>query len=82
MRSADMGKAGWVAQRYLIAEGYEPVETPAANTDEAPGDAMIREAQELVRTLYESARLARMGGQTRSIRRMRAFSSPLMSWRP
>ncbi|SLN71780.1 hypothetical protein PSM7751_03875 [Pseudooceanicola marinus] len=62
VRSADMSKAGWVAQRYLIAEGYEKVETPAADTDEAPGDAMIREAQELVSALYESARLARMGG--------------------
>lgn len=62
VRSAGMSKAGWVAQRYLIAGGCEPVETPGINTDEVPGDAMIREAQELVRALYESARLARMGG--------------------
>ncbi|MWD29669.1 hypothetical protein E0K89_019495 [Aquicoccus sp. SCR17] len=46
MRAADMGKAGWVAQRYLIAEGYEPVATPAADTDEAPGGEMIREAHD------------------------------------
>lgn len=62
VRSADMSKVGWVAQRYLIAGGYELVETPAINTDEVPGDAMIRESQELVRALYDSVRLARMGG--------------------
>lgn len=61
MRSADMGKAGWVAQRYLIAEGYELVDAPASGSDEMPGDQMIFQAQELVRALYESARLARMG---------------------
>lgn len=62
MRSADMSKAGWVAQRYLIAEGYEPVDAPHPGPDAMPGDAMISQAQELVRALYESARLARMGG--------------------
>lgn len=62
MRSADMSKAGWVAQRFLIEDGLEPVAAPASDSDAVPGDAMIREAQELVRALYESARLARMGG--------------------
>ncbi|MGR3564639.1 MAG: hypothetical protein ACU0FH_18310 [Heliomarina sp.] len=62
MRSADMSKAGWVAQRYLIAEGYEPVDTAGDGADAMSGDEMILEAQELVRALYESARLARMGG--------------------
>lgn len=37
MRAADMGKAGWVAQRYLIAEGYEPVATPAAGYGRGAG---------------------------------------------
>ena len=55
VRSADMSKAGWVAQRYLIAEGYEKVETPAADTDEAPGDAMIREAISDLRDIINSS---------------------------
>ncbi len=85
VRSADMSKAGWVAQRYLIAGGCEPVETPGINTDEVPGDAMIRETQEFVRALYESARLARMGGPDPIDPGRRAvayFSRPRMSASP
>lgn len=61
MQSADMSRAGWVSARYLIGEGYEPVgdtQPPPAE----PGDALIAEAQDLVRALYEAAYLATLGG--------------------
>jgi hypothetical protein len=62
MRSADMSKAGWVAQRYIIGEGYEPVDSLTTGPDAVPGDELIFHAQELVRALYENADLARLGG--------------------
>lgn len=55
MRSSDMGKAGWVAQRFLIADGYEPVGSPASETDAVAGNDVISEAQDVVRALYKAA---------------------------
>src|SRR5690606_15543525 len=51
MRSADLSKAGWVSQRYLIGESYTPVE----QSETAGSDATIVEAVNLVRALYENA---------------------------
>lgn len=39
MRSTDLSKAGWVAQRYLMGDGYEPVDSPMAKPDAAPDNA-------------------------------------------
>lgn len=63
MRSADMTKAGWVAQRYLIGEGYEPVDTSASSSQPVAGGDPVSEAQDVVRALYESADLVRVGGR-------------------
>lgn len=51
MRSADLSRAGWVLQRYLVGEGYEAAQAP----DLAGSEAMIAEAVELVRALYDNA---------------------------
>lgn len=62
MRSADLSKAGWVLQRFLIAEGYEPVDSPPAGSQAVAGDGLIAHAQDLVYALYEASDLARVGG--------------------
>lgn len=62
MRSADMSKAGWVAQRYLIEDGLEPERPPTSGPDTVPGNDLISHAQDLVQALYESADRARQGG--------------------
>lgn len=51
MRSADLSKAGWVLQRYLVGDGYEATQVPAP----AGNEAMIAEAVDLVHALYENA---------------------------
>ncbi|MBA4800815.1 MAG: hypothetical protein H2040_03035 [Euryhalocaulis sp.] len=64
MQTADLGKAGWVAQRYLKPD--YTASAPIANTSESatPGsDALIMRARDLVRTLYEWAEQAPAGGR-------------------
>lgn len=56
MRSADLSKAGWVAQRYLTEDGAT---APDAGSD---ADDPVMHAQDLVRALYEADDLVRMGG--------------------
>ncbi|OBX18606.1 hypothetical protein A9995_11665 [Erythrobacter sp. QSSC1-22B] len=62
MRSADLSKAGWVLQRFLVEDGYEPVDSPTIGPNAVAGEDLIAHAQDLVRALYEAADLARMGG--------------------
>lgn len=62
MRSADLSKAGWVLQRFLIADDYEPVDSPTVGPNAVAGENLIAHAQDLVRALYETADLARVGG--------------------
>ncbi|MBN7795303.1 hypothetical protein [Parahaliea mediterranea] len=51
MRSADLSRAGWVPQRYLVGDAYETAQTSAP----AGSDAMIADAVLLVRALYKNA---------------------------
>lgn len=51
MRSADLSRAGWVLQRYLVGEGYEAAQTSAP----AGSETLIAAAVELVRALYDNA---------------------------
>ena len=62
MRSADLSKAGWVAARYLVEDGFEPVGIPTTGRDAMPSDDLIFHAQDLVRELYEASYLATVGG--------------------
>lgn len=62
MRSADLSKAGWVLQRYLIGDGYEPVDSPTTGPDAIPAETMVSHATDLVRALYERAYEAMDGG--------------------
>lgn len=62
MRSADLSRTGWVLQRYLIGDGYEPVDSPTTGPGAIPEDAMVDHAVDLVRALYERADLATRGG--------------------
>lgn len=62
MRSADMSKAGWMAQRYLIEDGYEPVVSPTTGANAVSSDELIFHAQDLVRALYEAHYFAELGG--------------------
>ena len=52
MRSADLSKAGWVLQRYLIEDGYDEANPTAAGPEAAAGEDMIAQATDLVRALY------------------------------
>ncbi len=54
MRSADMSKAGWVLQRYLIADGYEALNSSATELRGVANDDSIAHARDLVRALYEA----------------------------
>ncbi len=62
MRSSDLRKAGWVAQRYLVEDGYQPIDSPTTGPGAVPGDQVIAHAQDLVRALYEAEFLATQGG--------------------
>jgi len=55
MRSSDFSKAGWVLQHHLVGEDYEATQTPVPGGSEA----MIAEAVDLVRALYENADAAK-----------------------
>lgn len=69
MRNASMSKAGWVAQRFITPDNATaaPVRTmtrPARAPDRAAsssGDAMISEAQRMVRDLYDAQARADRG---------------------
>lgn len=61
MRSADLSKAGWVAQRYLaedVGGGAAQAPGPGAGAGIDPVD----HARDLVRALYEADDLTRVGG--------------------
>ncbi|MEO3388200.1 hypothetical protein [Mesorhizobium sp. CAU 1741] len=57
MRSADLSRAGWVAQRYIIDDQADLVEDVTTARDDP-----VSHAVDLVRALYESADLAAVGG--------------------
>lgn len=63
MRSADLGRAGWVAQRYIAPDDADGTSGAApAISQTVSSDAMIMRAQTLVSSLYAAARLAESGG--------------------
>lgn len=51
MRSEDLTKAGWVAQRFITPDNVEMVADPV---DDVSGDPLIMGAADLVRDLYRS----------------------------
>lgn len=57
VRSADLGRAGWVAQAYLAPDDDE-----AAQSLGAGADALIEQAQALIARLFDDAAAARQGG--------------------
>lgn len=59
MRNASLSKAGWVAQRYIMPDGAEPISPTAPEA--SSGDAMIAEATSIVRALYEANARAERG---------------------
>lgn len=58
IRSADLSRAGWVSQRYLVGEGH----TPRPPSALAGSDAAIVEAANLVQALYDNAARAADAG--------------------
>lgn len=56
MRSQDLTKAGWVAQRFITPDDVEMVADPVAAdpVDDVSGDPLIMGAADLVRDLYRS----------------------------
>lgn len=62
MRDASMSKAGWVAQRFITPDDAtaSPRRTPQPGAGPS-GDAMIDEAQRLVRDLYDAQSRAERG---------------------
>lgn len=63
MRSAELGRAGWVAQRYITPDYKDGVrgERPATSLA-VSSEKMIMRAQTLVSSLYEASQLAESGG--------------------
>lgn len=74
MRNAEMSKAGWVAQRFITPDDavassgtvMHPVEVFSTKSDQeagssSTGDALIVEAQQLVRDLYDAQARAERG---------------------
>ncbi|MCA1297069.1 SH3 domain-containing protein [Stappia indica] len=59
MRSRDLTKAGWVRATFLVPD-YGGAERAPANN----GEAQIREAEDVVRALYEAHRIEDAGGKT------------------
>ncbi|AVX06108.1 hypothetical protein MXMO3_03605 (plasmid) [Maritalea myrionectae] len=63
MRSADMSKAGWVAQRFLMEDFPDESMAPATSeTGLMPQGQVVDHAKDLVRELYERDFLAGLGG--------------------
>lgn len=63
MRSADMGKAGWVAQRFIMEDhAGEAGAAPAPEPNLMPESQVVDRAKDLVRELYERSFLAELGG--------------------
>ncbi len=64
MQTSDLGKAGWVAQRFLMEDTGEAAVDPATGTDQIPaaqtiGDPLIDDATRLVRDLYAAEAASR-----------------------
>ncbi|MBY9068162.1 hypothetical protein K1X12_14720 [Hyphomonas sp. WL0036] len=63
MRSTDLSRAGWVAQRYITADYADDVRNGApASSQNLSSEEMIMRAQTLVSSLYKAAQLAELGG--------------------
>lgn len=69
MRSGDLHKSGWVAQRFITPDeaeltsetSMEPSPQKASKAQAGSGDAMIEAAQSLVRDLYAAQQSAEQG---------------------
>jgi hypothetical protein len=63
MRSADLSRAGWVAQRFITPDYQDGVSgADAASSQALSSEGMIMRAQTLVRSLYKAAQLAETAG--------------------